>query len=214
MGLLISSLWRRLFTYKEFKVCLVGLDNAGKTTILFQLHMGEVVETQPTIGSNVEEVLHNNVRFSVWDLGGQESLRQAWATYFLGAHAVIVVVDSTDRARIQLVKAELDKLMHNAELSNAVLLVFANKQDIVRAATSDAAAAPAAASASAAAAAAAPAAASSLPASSVMTAAQIAEELNLQAIKDHSWHIQACCALTGEGLYEGIEWLTQAVTKA
>ena len=77
-------------------------------------HMGEVVETQPTIGSNVEEVVHNNVHFNAWDLGGQESLRQSWQTYFLGTHAVIIVVDSTDRARIDLVKLELDKLLHNA----------------------------------------------------------------------------------------------------
>jgi len=76
--------------------------------------MGEVVETQPTIGSNVEEVVHRNVHFNVWDLGGQESLRQGWSTYFLGSHAVIVVVDSTDRARIGMVKAELDKLLLNA----------------------------------------------------------------------------------------------------
>jgi ADP-ribosylation factor-like protein 5B len=47
-----------------------------------------------------------------------------------------------------------------------------------------------------------------------MTPAEIAEQLNLQAIKTHSWHIQSCCGLTGEGLYEGIEWVTQAVTKA
>jgi ADP-ribosylation factor-like protein 5B len=57
MGLLFSSLWRKLWKYKEFKICIVGLDNAGKTTTLFQLHLGEVVETQPTIGSNVEEVI-------------------------------------------------------------------------------------------------------------------------------------------------------------
>lgn len=76
--------------------------------------MGEVVETQPTIGSNVEEVVHRNVHFNVWDLGGQESLRQGWSTYFLGSHAVIVVVDSTDRTRIGMVKAELDKLLQNA----------------------------------------------------------------------------------------------------
>lgn len=146
MGLLVSSLWRRLFALPEFKACLVGLDNAGKTTILFQLHMGEVVETQPTIGSNVETVQHKNVHFNVvralrhasserpearerhlhlltcacclsccqWDLGGQESLRQGWHTYYLGAHAVIVVVDSTDRSRIDLVKLELDKLLANA----------------------------------------------------------------------------------------------------
>jgi ADP-ribosylation factor-like protein 5B len=121
MGLLVSSLWRRLFAMKEFKACIVGLDNSGKTTILFQLHMGEVVETQPTIGSNVETVQHGGVNFNVWDLGGQESLRASWSTYYLGCHAVIVVVDSTDRARIDLVKMELDKLLANTVSSRPIL---------------------------------------------------------------------------------------------
>ena len=55
---------------EEFKILIVGLHNAGKTTILYKLSLGEVVVTSPTIGSNVEEVNHNNVKFQVWDLGG------------------------------------------------------------------------------------------------------------------------------------------------
>lgn len=61
---------------------MVGLDNAGKTTILYQLLMNEVVHTSPTIGSNVEEVVWKNLHFIMWDLGGQESLRSAWNTYY------------------------------------------------------------------------------------------------------------------------------------
>lgn len=61
---------------------IVGLDNAGKTTILYQLLMNEVVHTSPTIGSNVEEVVWNNLHFIMWDLGGQEVLRAAWNTYY------------------------------------------------------------------------------------------------------------------------------------
>jgi len=60
----------------------VGLDNAGKTTILYQFLMNEVVHTSPTIGSNVEEVVWNNIHFIMWDLGGQESLRTSWNTYY------------------------------------------------------------------------------------------------------------------------------------
>lgn len=178
MGLLFSSLWRRLFAFKKFKICLVGLDNAGKTTTLFQLHMGEVVQTQPTIGSNVEEVVHNNIHYQMWDLGGQESLRSAWSTYYSGTHAIIMVVDSTDRDRIGLVKAELFKLLTHESLKSAVLLVFANKQD----------------------------------STDKMSAAEIATALNLTEVKSHPWHIQGCSALKGEGLYEGIDWITAAVT--
>lgn len=61
---------------------MVGLDNAGKTTILYQFLMNEVVQTSPTIGSNVEEVVFRNIHFLVWDLGGQQSLRSAWSTYY------------------------------------------------------------------------------------------------------------------------------------
>lgn len=61
---------------------MVGLDNAGKTTILYQYLMNEVVQTSPTIGSNVEEVVFRNIHFLVWDLGGQQSLRSAWSTYY------------------------------------------------------------------------------------------------------------------------------------
>lgn len=66
----------------EHKIVMVGLDNAGKTTILYQLLMNEVVHTSPTIGSNVEEVVWKNLHFIMWDLGGQESLRSAWNTYY------------------------------------------------------------------------------------------------------------------------------------
>jgi len=234
MGLLISSLWRRLFTYKEFKVSLIGLDNAGKTTILFQLHMGEVVETQPTLGSNVEEVVHKNIRMIVWDLGGQESLRHGWSTYFEGSHAIILVVDSTDIQRMPKVKEELNRIIHHPHLTHAAILVYANKQDFfeprnrTQSTTSMNNTPPNASSTNTSG-----SSSSSISGTSVnsvggavssssscgssgipcLSSAEIAEHLDLQSIKTHSWHIQACCALTGEGLYEGIEWLTQAATK-
>lgn len=68
---------------------LVGLDNAGKTTILYQLLMSEAVHTSPTIGSNVEEVVWKNLHFIMWDLGGQESLRSAWSTYYTNTEVTL-----------------------------------------------------------------------------------------------------------------------------
>lgn len=68
--------------FAEHKIVIVGLDNAGKTTILYQFLMNEVVHTSPTIGSNVEEVVWRNIHFIMWDLGGQQSLRAAWSTYY------------------------------------------------------------------------------------------------------------------------------------
>ncbi|KAM7302797.1 putative ADP-ribosylation factor, ARF [Ixodes scapularis] len=86
MGILFAKLWS-LFSNEEHKVVIVGLNNAGKTTILYQFLMNEVVHTSPTIGSNVEEVVWKNVHFIMWDLGGQESLRTTWNTYYSNAEA-------------------------------------------------------------------------------------------------------------------------------
>lgn len=84
MGMLFAKLWN-YFASEEHKVIIVGLDNAGKTTILYQFLMSEVVHTSPTIGSNVEEVVHKGIHFIMWDIGGQESLRSAWNTYYANA---------------------------------------------------------------------------------------------------------------------------------
>lgn len=85
--------------------------------------------TNPTIGSNVEEITHKNVRFQCWDLGGQENLRPSWNLYFANANAVVLVVDSTDRDRMPIVKEELWSMLAHKDLSQATLLVLANKQD-------------------------------------------------------------------------------------
>merc|ERR1719510_529394 len=129
MGLLFSRLWSRLFGLAEFKICIVGLDGAGKTTTLYKLHLGEVVSTQPTIGGNVEEVKHNNITLQCWDLGGQESLRKSWSVYYTNTHAIVLVIDSTDVKRMPIVKKELDLILNHDDLKDAILLVLANKQD-------------------------------------------------------------------------------------
>lgn len=68
--------------FSEHKIVIVGLDNAGKTTIMYQYLLGDTVHTSPTIGSNVEEITYKNTQFVMWDLGGQESLRASWNTYY------------------------------------------------------------------------------------------------------------------------------------
>merc|ERR1711910_25359 len=103
--------------FPEHKICLVGLDNAGKTTILYQFLMNE-------------EVVWNNIHFIMWDLGGQESLRTAWNTYYSNTEFILLVVDSTDRERLSITKEELHKMLQSDELNKASVLVFANKQDV------------------------------------------------------------------------------------
>uniref|UniRef100_A0A8D2QET6 ADP-ribosylation factor-like 5C n=1 Tax=Zonotrichia albicollis TaxID=44394 RepID=A0A8D2QET6_ZONAL len=81
----------------EHKVIIVGLDNAGKTTILYQFSMNEVVHTSPTIGSNVEEIVVNNTRFLMWDIGGQESLRSSWNTYYTNTEVTALPLGGQQR---------------------------------------------------------------------------------------------------------------------
>lgn len=131
MGVWGSRLWRSLFgSDTQRKIVIVGLNNAGKTTILYKLHLGQVVMTQPTIGSNVEEVQHGSVNFQVWDLGGQETLRAAWSTYFEETDAIIFVVDSNDEENLVLAKMELFNVVLAEDLKGACVLILANKQDI------------------------------------------------------------------------------------
>src|SRR5687768_9386752 len=109
MGLTVSSLFQRLFGNKQVRILMVGLDAAGKTTILFKLKLGEVVTTIPTIGFNVETVEYKNISFTVWDVGGQDRIRPLWRHYFQNTQGLIFVIDSNDRDRIGEARQELER---------------------------------------------------------------------------------------------------------
>merc|ERR1711957_901269 len=125
MGLTFSRLFERLVGKQEMRILMVGLDAAGKTTVLYKLKLGEVVATIPTIGFNVETVEHKNVICTVWDIGGQDRIRKLWRHYYQGTNAVIYVVDSNDRERMEDARDELTKMMSEDELKGAALLVLA-----------------------------------------------------------------------------------------
>jgi len=112
------------------RILMVGLDAAGKTTILYKLKLGEIVTTIPTIGFNVETVEYKNISFTVWDVGGQDKIRPLWRHYFQNTQGLIFVVDSNDKERVAESRDELHKMLEEDELRDAVLLVFANKQDL------------------------------------------------------------------------------------
>merc|ERR1712070_1323269 len=101
MGLTFSSIFGRLFGKKDCRILMVGLDAAGKTTILYKLKLGEIVTTIPTIGFNVETVEYKNISFTVWDVGGQDKIRPLWRHYYQNTQGVIFVVDSNDRDRVE-----------------------------------------------------------------------------------------------------------------
>jgi len=130
MGLTLSSVFGRLFAKKQMRILMVGLDAAGKTTILYKLKLGEIVTTIPTIGFNVETVEYKNISFTVWDVGGQDKIRPLWRHYYQNTQGLIYVVDSADNERIEESREELHKMLQEDELRNAIVLVFANKQDL------------------------------------------------------------------------------------
>ncbi|CAH2092987.1 ADP-ribosylation factor 2 [Nymphalis io] len=179
MGLTISSVFTRLFGKKQMRILMVGLDAAGKTTILYKLKLGEIVTTIPTIGFNVETVEYKNISFTVWDVGGQDKIRPLWRHYYQNTQGLIFVVDSSDTKRIAEAENELANMLKEDELNDAVILVFANKQDMPNA----------------------------------MTAAELTNALNLNNLRNRRWYIQATCATQGQGLYEGLDWLSNELAK-
>ncbi|KAG4302856.1 hypothetical protein PCANB_000769 [Pneumocystis canis] len=126
LGKLLSHLWGQ----KEIRVLILGLDGAGKTTILYKMQVGEVITTVPTIGFNMETVCYKNIKFNVWDLGGQTSIRPYWRCYYTSTRAIIYVIDSTDIQRLSATAKELHAILQEKELFDIDLLIFANKRDI------------------------------------------------------------------------------------
>ncbi|KAG1971093.1 ADP-ribosylation factor [Pimephales promelas] len=114
----------------EIRVVTLGLDGAGKTTILFKLKQDEFMQPIPTIGFNVETVEYKNLKFTIWDVGGKHKLRPLWKHYYLNTQAVVFVIDSCHRDRLMESHSELAKLLTEKELRDALLLIFANKQDV------------------------------------------------------------------------------------
>ncbi|KAG8778770.1 hypothetical protein FRC16_003712 [Serendipita sp. 398] len=159
---------------KEVRILMVGLDAAGKTTILYKLKLGEaVVSTIPAIGFNVETVEYRRVLLTVWDLGGQTYIRP------LCRHSVTYVVDAADLERIHEAREEMDRLLSLEELKGVPLLVLANKEDLPNA----------------------------------MDISILTKKLGMQAKRDRLWHIQSCCAASGDGILEGLDWLTNTLKR-
>lgn len=130
MGGGISKILDKIFGSKEMRLLMLGLDAAGKTTILYNLKLEQDVTTIPTVGFNVETVTYKNTKFNVWDVGGQDKIRPLWRHYFSGTQGLVFVIDSSDRDRLEEAKTELARIIQDREMKDALLLVFANKQDL------------------------------------------------------------------------------------
>lgn len=169
----------------EKKLLLLGLDAAGKTSLLYRLKLCETVHTIPTVGFNVESVAYKNLNFVIWDVGGQEGIRTLWTHYFQNSSAIIFIVDSADPDRFSEARDELQRLGKEKTLKTVPLLVFANKCDMPQS----------------------------------VNPLEVVEKLELEKFSDtmadksfrRSWKLFKSSCMTGEGLYEGLNWLSQEI---
>ena len=171
---------------EDYHVVTIGLDSAGKTTVLYRLKFDQYVNTAPTIGFNCEKVRGSigrskNLTFLIWDVGGQEKLRPLWRPYTRATDAIIFVVDSCDTdERLEESKLELHRIMRTPDNIGVPLLIIANKQDLPSAKSQN----------------------------------ELEKCLGMAEFNhDQLWHIELACAVTGEGLESALEALHTLILK-
>lgn len=181
----MGNISSNISAFQSLHIVMLGLDSAGKTTVLYRLKFNEFVNTVPTIGFNTEKIKLSNgtakgISCHFWDVGGQEKLRPLWKSYSRCTDGIIYVVDSVDVDRLEEAKTELHKVTKFAENQGTPLLVIANKQDLPK----------------------------SLP------VAEIEKQLALhELIPATTYHVQPACAIIGEGLTEGMDKLYEMILK-
>lgn len=171
----------------------MGLDNAGKTTIVKKLCGQPIDEIEPTLGFQIQSLEYKDYKLNLWDIGGQSSIRAYWRNYFEKTDGLIFVVDSSDQLRLDLVRTELESLLKQERLAGATLLVWANKQDIQGSATSDQISHHLGLS------------------SSTGSGSDDVDTSGVNIGKNRHWCIMPCSAVTGDGLKQGIEWLVDDI---
>ncbi|KAF2843535.1 P-loop containing nucleoside triphosphate hydrolase protein [Patellaria atrata CBS 101060] len=151
---LMKGIYLYATSKEEFSVLLLGLDNAGKTTLLEQIkaahatHGHPNLKTVPTVGQNVSTITRPDLYLKIWDVGGQHSLRGLWQKYYASCHAIVFVIDSTDIGdgdimrlassgavrdeefgRLNECQMVLEDVLQHEDTEGVPLLVLANKQD-------------------------------------------------------------------------------------
>ncbi|KAA8533746.1 hypothetical protein F0562_031263 [Nyssa sinensis] len=184
---LFYGLWKHLFSKTEFHVLILGIDKAGKTTLLEKLKAQySNVEglppdrIVPTVGLNIGRVEASNTKLVFWDLGGQLGLRSIWEKYYEEAHAVIYVVDAACPFRFEDSKSALEKVLRHEDLQGAPLLILANKQDLAEA----------------------------------VSAEELAQYLDLKKLDERVFTFEAVSAYDGMGIKESIVWLVEVMARS
>ncbi|XP_071357545.1 ADP-ribosylation factor-like protein 4D [Trachinotus anak] len=174
-------------SFQSLHVVVIGLDSAGKTSLLYRLKLQEFVETIPTKGFNMERIKvpmgnakTNTTMFQVWDVGGQEKLRPLWKSYTRRTDGLVFVVDAAETERMEEAKVELHRITRSAENQGVPLLVLANKQDL----------------------------------DGAMSASEVEKVLALHELSSSTLHqTQGCSAVDGQGLQPGLEKLYEMIVK-
>jgi len=172
-----------------FHCAMIGLDSAGKTTVLYRLKFNQYMNTAPTIGFNCEKVRFHGSSFTLWDVGGQDKLRPLWRSYTRCTDGIIFVVDSCKEDRLEEAKLELLKIYkscserkamskHSGGFQKIPVLILANKQDLPMA----------------------------------LDVYKLEQLLGLKELGKECWHIQPTCAITGDGLEEGFSRLVEMMS--
>lgn len=164
---------------KQAQILLLGLDSAGKSTLLYKLKLAQDIVTIPTIGFNVEMLeLEKSLSLTVWDVGGQDKMRSVWGYYCEHTDGLVYVVDSTDKRRLEDSRREFEHILKNEHIKNVPVVLLANKQDVPGA----------------------------------LTAEDITRIFKVKKLCcNRNWYVQPCCAITGDGLTEGLRKLAEFV---
>ncbi|XP_050225501.1 uncharacterized protein LOC126674980 [Mercurialis annua] len=184
---LFYGLWKYMFSKTEFHVLILGIDKAGKTTLLEKLKSlysnleglppDRIV---PTVGLNIGRIEVSSTKLVFWDLGGQPGLRSIWEKYYEEAHALVFVIDATCHSRFEDSKSALEKVLRHEDLQGAPLLILANKQDLPDAATGE----------------------------------EIARYLDLKKLDERVYMFEAVSAYDGLGIKESVEWLVEVMGRS
>ncbi|KAI4330874.1 hypothetical protein MLD38_029133 [Melastoma candidum] len=184
---LFYGLWKYLFTKTEFHVLILGIDKAGKTTLLEKLksvylNMESLPHDRivPTVGLNIGRIKVSNSKLVFWDLGGQPGLRSIWEKYYEEAHAIVFVIDASSPLRFEDAKSALEKVLRHEDLQGAPLLILANKQDL----------------------------------SEATSAEELARYLDLKKLDERVYMFEAVSAYDGLGIKESVEWLVEVMERS
>ena len=178
MGSLLSV--TREQKQRDAKLLLLGLDAAGKTTFLYGIQTGKILDvktTVPAIGFNIEEISFSGTLFVAWDVGGRCGIRALWRHFYKEATGLVFMIDSNDPDRFGQVRDELSRMLDEDELRSLPVLIFCNKQDLPHAISPE----------------------------------KVVSTLGLDQLNQRVWKAVGCVATQGEGLHEGLEWLSLKV---